>query len=266
MQRFARYWVNNMPITRKTQSEIELMKEAGRILAITHDELAKAVKPGMNTKEIDRIGEEVIRSFGCEPSFLNYCGYPGSICVSINDEVVHGIPNEKHIVREGDIVSLDAGVIYKGYHSDAARTLMIGEVSEEAKRLVAVTRQSFFEGLRYAKAGYHVNDIGKAIQEYVEANGFSVVRDLVGHGVGKKLHEKPNVPNFGGRRKGPKLKAGMTIAIEPMVNAGEYDVAWMDDGWTVVTYDGSLSAHYENTILITEDEPVILSRAEGIEV
>ena len=255
-----------MAVTVKSEKQIALMREAGRLLAITHEELHKALRPGMTTLDIDRLGEEIIRDFGCVPNFKNYNGFPASICVSINDEVVHGIPNEKHIVREGDIVSLDAGVIYKGYHSDAARTLMIGEVSEEAKRLVAVTRQSFFEGLRYAKAGYHINDIGKAIQEYVEANGFSVVRDLVGHGVGKKLHEKPNVPNFGGRRKGPKLKAGMTIAIEPMVNAGEYDVAWMDDGWTVVTYDGSLSAHYENTILITEDEPVILSRAEGIEV
>lgn len=255
-----------MPITRKTQSEIELMKEAGRILAITHDELAKVVVPGISTKEIDRVGEEIIRSFGCEPSFLNYCGYPGSICVSINDEVVHGIPNPKHIVRDGDIVSLDAGVIYKGYHSDAARTLMVGDVSEEARKLVAVTRQSFFEGIRYARPGYHINDIGKAIQEYVEANGFSVVRDLVGHGVGKKLHEKPDIPNFADRHKGARIKPGMTLAIEPMVNIGECDVAWMDDDWTVVTYDGSLSAHYENTILVTEGEPVILSRADGIEI
>lgn len=255
-----------MPITRKSQSEIELMQEAGRILAITHQELAKAIKPGISTKDIDRLGETIIRDYGCIPSFLNYCGYPASICVSVNDEVVHGIPNEKHIIREGDIVSLDAGVIYKGYHSDAARTIAVGEVSQEAEKLIAVTRQSFFEGLKYAKPGYHIVDIGRAIQEYVETNGFSVVRDLVGHGVGKKLHEKPDVPNFASKQKGAKLKPGMTLAIEPMVNAGEYDVVWMDDDWTVVTYDGSLSAHYENTILITEGEPVILSQAEGIAV
>lgn len=254
-----------MPVRRKSQKEIELMREAGRILAITHYELAKEVKAGMSTKEVDQIGETIIRDHGCEPSFLNYCGYPGSICVSINDEVVHGIPNEKHIIRDGDIVSLDAGVIYKGYHSDAARTIMIGEVSEEAKRLVEVTKESFFVGIRQAKAGNHIIDIGRAIQEYVENNGFSVVRDLTGHGIGKHLHEKPDVPNFADRR-GIQLRPGMTIAVEPMVNAGEYDVAWMDDDWTVVTYDGSLSAHYENTILITEGEPEILSRAEGIEL
>ena len=248
-----------MPITRKSQSEIELMQEAGRILAITHQELAKAIKPGISTKDIDRLGETIIRDYGCIPSFLNYCGYPASICVSVNDEVVHGIPNEKHIIREGDIVSLDAGVIYKGYHSDAARTIAVGEVSQEAEKLIAVTRQSFFEGLKYAKPGYHIVDIGRAIQEYVETNGFSVVRDLVGHGVGKKLHEKPDVPNFASKQKGAKLKPGMTLAIEPMVNAGEYDVAWMDDGWTVVTEDGSLASHYENTILITDGDPEILS-------
>lgn len=255
-----------MPITRKSQGEIELMREAGRILAITHHELSKEVKAGMTTKDVDRLGETIIRDHGCVPSFLNYCGYPASICVSVNDEVVHGIPNDKRIIQDGDIVSLDAGVIYKGYHSDAARTLMIGEVSKEAEKLVQVTRQSFFEGLKYAKAGYHLSDIGRAIQDYVETNGFSVVRDLVGHGIGKKLHEKPNVPNFVNGKKGPRLKAGMTLAVEPMVNAGAYEVEWMDDDWTVVTCDGSLSAHYENTILITEGEPVILSKAEGIEL
>lgn len=254
-----------MPVRRKSQKEIELMREAGRILAITHHELAKEVKAGMSTKEVDRIGETIIRDYGCIPSFLNYCGYPGSICVSINDEVVHGIPNEKHIIRDGDIVSLDAGVIYKGYHSDAARTIMIGDVSEEARRLVEVTKESFFVGIKQARAGNHIIDIGRAIQEYVEAQGFSVVRDLTGHGIGKHLHEKPNIPNYADQR-GIKLKPGMTLAVEPMVNAGEYDVAWMDDDWTVVTYDGSLSAHYENTILITEGEPEILSTAEGIEL
>lgn len=255
-----------MPITRKSQREIELMQEAGRILAITHQELAKAIKPGMTTKDIDRLGETIIRDFGCIPSFLNYCGYPASICVSVNEEVVHGIPSDKRIIQEGDIVSLDAGVIYKGYHSDAARTIAVGNITPEAEKLIAVTRQSFFEGLKYAKPGYHIVDIGRAIQEYVEANGFSVVRDLVGHGVGKKLHEKPEVPNFVSGKKGARLKPGMTLAIEPMVNAGEYDVVWLDDDWTVVTYDGSLSAHYENTIVITEGEPMILSQAEGIPV
>lgn len=242
------------------------MQEAGRILALTHHQLAQEIKPGMSTKDIDRLGETIIRDYGCIPSFLNYNGYPASICVSVNDEVVHGIPNEKHIIRDGDIVSLDAGVIYKGYHSDAARTILVGNVSEDARRLVEVTRQSFFEGIKYARPGYHIVDIGRAIQEYVEENGFSVVRDLTGHGIGKKLHEKPNIPNFVDRRKGARLRPGMTLAIEPMVNAGEYDVVWMEDDWTVVTYDGSLSAHYENTILITEGDPVILSQAEGIEV
>lgn len=255
-----------MPVTRKSQGEIELMQEAGRILAITHNELKKEIKAGMSTRDIDRLGETIIRDHGCIPSFLNYCGYPASICVSVNDEVVHGIPSEERIIQDGDIVSLDAGVIYKGYHSDAARTIMIGAVSEEARRLVEVTRQSFFEGIKYAKPGYHIVDIGRAIQEYVEANGFSVVRDLVGHGIGKRLHEKPDIPNFAGRKKGIRLLPGMTLAIEPMVNAGEYDVVWLEDDWTVVTYDGSLSAHYENTILITEQEPVILSTAEGIEL
>lgn len=255
-----------MPISRKSQSQIELMQEAGRILALTHHQLAQEIKPGMSTKDIDRLGETIIRDYGCIPSFLNYNGYPASICVSVNDEVVHGIPNEKHIIRDGDIVSLDAGVIYKGYHSDAARTILVGNVSEDARRLVEVTRQSFFEGIKYARPGYHIVDIGRAIQEYVEENGFSVVRDLTGHGIGKKLHEKPNIPNFVDRRKGARLRPGMTLAIEPMVNAGEYDVVWMEDDWTVVTYDGSLSAHYENTILITEGDPVILSQAEGIEV
>lgn len=255
-----------MPITRKSQSEIELMQEAGRILAITHNELAKELKAGMSTKDIDTLGETIIRDYGCIPSFLNYCGYPASICVSVNDEVVHGIPSESRIIQDGDLVSLDAGVIYKGYHSDAARTIMVGTVTEEARRLVTVTRQSFFEGIKYARPGYHIVDIGKAIQRYVEDNGFSVVRDLVGHGIGKRLHEKPDIPNFADKRKGTRLRPGMTLAIEPMVNAGEYDVEWLDDDWTVVTCDGSLSAHYENTILITEDEPVILSQAEGIEI
>lgn len=243
----------------KSEREIELMREAGKILAKTHEELEKALKPGMTTKDIDRLGEEIIRSYGCIPSFKNYNGYPASICVSVNDEVVHGIPSKKRIIREGDIVSLDAGVIYKGYHSDAARTHGIGEISQEARKLIEVTRQSFFEGIKFAKAGNHLNDISAAIQAYAEQFGYGVVRDLVGHGIGTHLHEDPEVPNFSQRRKGIRLQPGMTLAVEPMINAGRYDVVWMDDDWTVVTEDGSLSAHYENTILITEGEPEILS-------
>lgn len=248
-----------MSVTIKSQEEIALMREAGRILNITHNELAKAIKPGMSTLQIDQLGEEIIRSYNCIPSFKNYEGYPASICVSVNDEVVHGIPSEKHILQDGDIVSLDAGVIYKGYHSDAARTIPVGEISMEAERLIEVTKQSFFEGIKYAKSGYHIKDIGAAIQKYVESNGFSVVRDLAGHGIGKNLHEDPYVRNFKTFRRGIKLKPGMTLAIEPMVNEGVADVWWMEDDWTVVTADGLLSAHYENTVLITEGEPELLS-------
>lgn len=248
-----------MSVTIKSEHEIELMREAGRILAIVHDEMAKIIRPGVSTMDINRKGEEVIRSFNCIPSFLNYNGYPASICVSVNDEVVHGIPNKKHILQEGDIVSLDAGVIYQGYHSDAARTHAVGEISEEDRRLIDITKQSFFEGIKYAKAGNHLFDISKAIQNFVEDNGYSVVRDLVGHGIGKKLHEEPQVPNFKPIGRGMKLRAGMTLAIEPMVNAGAYDVWVLEDDWTVVTKDSTKSAHYENTVLITEGEPELLS-------
>lgn len=248
-----------MSVTIKSAREIELMREAGRILAKTHEELAKAIRPGISTMDIDRLGEKIIRSYGCIPSFKNYNGYPASICVSVNDEVVHGIPNSRRILQEGDIVSLDAGVIYKGFHSDAARTYGVGKISPEAEKLIEVTRQSFFEGIKYAKAGNHLNDISSAIQAYAESFGFSVVRDLVGHGIGEHLHEDPEVPNFAQRRKGIKLVPGMTLAVEPMINVGRLDVVWLDDDWTVVTEDGSLSAHYENTILICEDGPEILS-------
>lgn len=217
------------------------------------------LKPGISTMDIDRTGERMIRSFGCIPSFKNYNGYPASICVSVNDEVVHGIPNKHRILREGDIVSLDAGVIYNGYHSDAARTHAIGRISPEAQQLIEVTRECFFEGIKYARAGRHLNDISSAIQAYAEHFGYGVVRDLVGHGVGKALHEDPEVPNFAQRRKGIRLCPGMTLAIEPMINMGRADVVWLNDDWTVVTDDGSLSAHYENTVLITEGEPEILS-------
>ena len=235
------------------------MREAGRILARVHKALGEALKPGMSTYDVDKLGEEMIRNFGCIPSFKNYNGYPAAICVSVNDEVVHGIPNRHHILQEGDIVSLDAGVIYKGYHSDAARTHAVGEISPEAKKLIDVTRQCFFEGIKFAKAGNHLNDISSAIQAYAESFGYGVVRDLVGHGIGSHLHEDPEIPNFTQKRRGIRLRPGMTLAIEPMINEGRCDVVWLDDDWTVVTEDGSLSAHYENTILITEGEPEILS-------
>jgi methionine aminopeptidase, type I len=248
-----------MSVTIKSNREIELMREAGRILSIVHDELEKIIEPGISTKDIDTKGEELIRSFDCIPSFLNYNGYPASICVSVNEEVVHGIPSKKRILKEGDIVSLDAGVIYQGFHSDAARTHAVGEISKEAQRLIDVTKQSFFEGIKFAKSGNHLFDISKSIQKYVESNGFSIVRDLVGHGIGTALHEEPQIPNFKPIGRGIELKAGMTLAIEPMVNAGRYDVWWLEDDWTVVSRDNSLSAHYENTVLITDGEPEVFS-------
>lgn len=248
-----------MPITIKSAREIELMTEAGRILEIVHTEMKKALRPGMSTWEIDRLGEEVIRSYDCVPSFLNYNGYPASICVSVNEEVVHGIPSKKRILQEGDIVGLDAGVIYKGYHSDAARTHGIGQIREEAAKLIKVTEESFFEGIKYAKEGNYLFDISTAIGRYAEGYGYGVVRDLCGHGIGMKLHEAPEIPNYEVSRKGVKLKAGMTLAIEPMINAGTWKVDWLDDDWTVVSRDKSLSAHYENTVLITKQEPELLT-------
>ena len=248
-----------MAITIKSEREIELMTQAGRILEIVHEEMEKALKPGMTTLDIDAIGEEVIRSYGCEPSFLNYNGYPASICVSVNEEVVHGIPSRNRIIQEGDIVSLDAGLIYKGYHSDAARTHAVGEISEEAKKLIEVTRQSFFEGIKYAKEGNYLFEISGAIGRYAAGFGYGVVRELCGHGIGTHLHEDPEIPNFPMMRRGPKLKAGMTLAIEPMINLGTENVRWLDDDWTVVTRDGKLSAHYENTVLITKGEPILLT-------
>ena len=248
-----------MAITIKSKSEIEKMREAGRLLSLVHDEMAKHVKPGISTMELNKIGEDMIRSFGCTPSFLNYEGYPASICISVNDRVVHGIPSRHEILKEGDIVSLDAGLIYQGYHSDAARTWAVGEITPEARKLIDVTQQSFFEGIKLAKAGNHLYDISAAIEEYVTRFGFTCVRDLVGHGIGTSMHEDPQIPNFRQHRRGVKLQAGMTLAIEPMVNAGGWEVRVLDDDWTVVTEDGSLSSHYENTILITDGEPEILS-------
>ena len=253
-----------MPVTIKSAQEIELMREAGRILASVHQQLGKQIKPGMSTLDVDRLGEEIIRSYGCEPSFLNLYGYPASICVSVNEEVVHGIPRADRIIKEGDIESLDAGVIYKGYHSDAARTVAIGEIRENAQLLIESTRQSFFVGMKYATAGKHFNDGSGAIGDYAQKFGYGVVYELCGHGIGSSLHEDPEIPNYRKRwpHKGLKLRPGMTLAVEPMINIGTPEVVWMDDEWTVVSEDLSLSAHYENTILITEGKPEILTLTE----
>lgn len=247
-----------MAISIKSEREIQLMRESCKILAKVHDELGKAIRPGMTTMEINKIGDDLIRSFGCVPNFLNYNGYPASICVSVNEEVVHGIPG-KRVVQEGDIVSLDAGLIYKGYHSDAARTHAVGQVSPEVQKLMDVTKQAFFEGIKMAKPGNHLFDISNAIDDYVSGFGYGIVRELVGHGIGTSLHEDPQIPNFRQGRRGPKLVPGMTLAIEPMINMGRADVEWLDDDWTVVAEDGLPSAHYENTILITDGEPEILT-------
>lgn len=248
-----------MAVSIKSAREIELMREAGRILALVHEELGKAIHPGMSTLEIDILGERLIRSYDCIPSFLHYNGYPASICVSVNDEVVHGIPSKKRILQEGDIVSLDAGVIYKGYHSDAARTHAVGKVSPEVQKLMDETRNSFFEGIKMAKAGNHLHDVSNAIDAYISKFGYGIVRELVGHGIGTQLHEDPQIPNFAQAKRGIKLQPGMTFAIEPMINMGRADVEFLDDDWTVVAADGLPSAHYENTILITDGEPEILS-------
>ncbi|MGN1148901.1 MAG: type I methionyl aminopeptidase [Lachnospiraceae bacterium] len=248
-----------MAVTIKSAKEIELMRESCRLLAQVHQELEHAIRPGMSTMEIDILGDTLIRKMGCIPNFRDYHGYPASICTSVNNEVVHGIPNKHRILQEGDIISLDAGLIYKGYHSDAARTHGVGQISPEAQKLIDVTKQSFFEGIKMAKAGNHLHDISNAIDAYVSQFGYGIVRDLVGHGIGTALHEDPEIPNFAQRRRGIKLRAGMTLAVEPMINMGRADVEWLDDDWTVVTEDGSLSAHYENTILITDGEPEILT-------
>ena len=248
-----------MSVSIKTEHEIELMREAGHLLEKVHDGLIPYIKPGVSTKEIDRIGEQMIRDLGCIPNFLNYGGFPASFCISLNDEVVHGIPSEEKIIQEGDLVKIDAGLIYKGYHSDAARTYAVGEVSPEARKLMDVTRECFFEGLKAARAGNHPNDISKAIGAHAAKYHYGIVRDLVGHGIGTHLHEDPQIPNFPQKRRGVRLMPGMTLAVEPMINLGRADVAWLDDEWTVVTMDGSLSAHYENTILITDGDPEILT-------
>ena len=247
----------------KSSREIELMRQAGKITAAARALAGAMVAPGVSTREIDRAVHRFIKSQGAEPSFLGYNGFPASVCISVNDEVIHGIPGSR-VLREGDIVSVDVGAFKGGYHGDCAATYPCGRISEEARRLIEVTRQSFFEGLRYAREGYRLPDLCGAIERYVEANGFSVVREYVGHGIGAKMHESPEVPNYVEPKAGrPRFLRGMTIAVEPMVNAGRAGVKVMPDGWTVKTADGRLSAHYENSILITDGEPELLTDPEA---
>ena len=245
----------------KNSEQLALMKKAGQITAEALLCARDAVRPGISTKEIDKKIHDFIVKSGAVPSFLGYGGFPGSACISVNDEVIHGIPSEKKILREGDIVKIDVGARYRGYNGDSARTYPVGKVSEEALKLISVTERSFWEAMKAAKAGNRVGDVGFAVENFVISNGFSVVRDYVGHGVGKDLHEEPEVPNFGRAGRGARLYSGMTLAIEPMVNVGGYGVKVLGDGWTVKTLDGSLSAHYENSIAITESDPIILTEA-----
>jgi methionyl aminopeptidase len=245
-------------ITLKSAREIELMRRAGKITAAARALAGEMVKPGVTTREIDKAVYQFIKSQGAEPSFLNYNGYPASVCISVNDEIIHGIPG-KRVLQEGDIVSVDVGAYIDGFHGDCAATYACGKISDEAQRLIDVTRQSFFEGIKFAREGCRISDIGHAVQEYAEANGFSVVREYVGHGVGRRMHEAPEVPNFGAPGHGPKLLRGMTIAVEPMINMGAAGIRQMPDGWTVKTADGKYAAHYENTILITSGEPELLT-------
>ena len=247
----------------KSPREIELMRQAGKITAGARSIARQAVAAGVSTKQIDKCVHEFIVKSGAVPSFLGYGGFPGSACVSVNDEVIHGIPGKRKI-NEGDIVSLDVGATFKGFVGDCAGTFPVGKISEEAQKLIDVTRQSFFEGIKYAKAGNRLGDISAAIQEYVERHGYSIVREYVGHGIGSDLHEEPSVPNYGRAGRGPRLVKGMTLAVEPMVNMGAAAIRVLDDDWTVVTRDGSLCAHYENTILITDGEPEILTMADDI--
>lgn len=248
-------------ISLKSPREIECMRAAGKITAQARSLAGSMVRPGITTREIDTAVRRFIEGRGATASFLNYNGYPGSACLSVNDEVIHGIPGERKL-QEGDIVSVDVGAYFEGFHGDCAATFPCGKVSPEAEHLISVTERSFWEGIRFARRGSRVSDISHAVQQYVEQNGCSVVRDYVGHGVGTRLHEAPEVPNFGPAGHGPRLLPGMTIAVEPMVNAGSWEIKLMSDGWTVKTADGSLSAHYENTILITEGEPEVLTVTE----
>ncbi len=247
-----------MAITIKNDKQIEYMRIAGRITGETLNLLESEIREGITTKELDIIAEKFIRSKGAVPSFKGYGGFPASICASVNDEVIHGIPGNRKL-KNGDIISVDVGAYINGYHGDAARTFAVGDVSAEAERLIDVTRQSFFEGIKFARQGCHLHEISAAVQQFAEDNGFSVVRDYVGHGIGTDMHESPQIPNYKTNSRGPKLCRGMTLAVEPMINAGDFKVEVQSDGWTVITKDKKLSAHYENTVLITDGEPELLT-------
>ena len=247
----------------KNSEQLALMRRAGRITAEALLVARDAIRPGISTKEIDVKIQRFIEKCGAVPSFLGYGGFPASACISVNQEVIHGIPSERVILNEGDIVKIDVGARFRGYNGDSARTFPVGKVSDEALRLISVTERSFWEAMKFAKAGSRVGDLGFAVENFVISNGFSVVRDFVGHGVGAQLHEEPEVPNFGRAGRGARLYAGMTLAVEPMVNAGTHDVRVKNDGWTVVTLDGKLSAHYENSIAITESDPIVLTDVEN---
>lgn len=253
-------------ITIKNKKEIELMREACKVVALVYQDLENKIKPGMSTWELDKIAEEKMRSLGAIPAEKGYDigikgvpPFPASICVSINDEVIHGVPSKHKIIQEGDLVSVDTVALKNGYNGDAARTFIVGKASKEAQRLVEVTKQAFYEGLKYAKVGNRIGDISHAIGQYVESQGYSVVREFQGHGIGKDMHEDPGIPNYGKAGRGPRIEAGMTLAIEPMVIQGKPDILELDDGWTIITEDGSLAAHYENTVLITDKGPEILT-------
>jgi methionyl aminopeptidase len=242
----------------KTRREIQIMRKSGLLVAQSHELVRKHIKPGVTTKELDQLVEDFLRSQNAIPTFKGYSGFPYSICASVNEEVVHGFPSDRKL-KEGDIVSIDIGATFEGYVGDSAKTFLVGEVDDEKRRLVEATRQSFYEGIKFAKLSYRLSDISHAIQQYAEAQGFSVVRDYVGHGVGKDMHESPQIPNFGKPGKGPRLQEGMVLAIEPMINAGTYNVKVLGNDWTVVTVDGKPSAHYEHTVAITDGEPELLT-------
>ena len=243
----------------KSDREIELMRDAGKILATVHNEIANYLKPGLTTYEIDKFAEKIVKKHNATCSFYHLYDFPANFCISINDEVIHGIPSKSRFIKDGDLVKIDGGVCYKGYQSDAARTHIVGKVPDEVEALVERTRQAFFEGIKYAVVGNHINDISTAIEMYIENFGYGIVEDYVGHGIGKQVHEDPEIPNFAADRKGIMIKKNMTFAIEPMINLGSYEVYTAEDEWTVKTVDGSFSSHYENTIVITDNEPEILS-------
>lgn len=246
----------------KNPAQIEIMKEAGRITGEALMLAGEKLRVGMTTLELDRIIREYIVKCGAKPSFLGYGGFPGSACISINEQVIHGIPSASRIINDGDVVKVDVGAYYKGYHGDSANTFAVGNVSEEAKKIISVTKEAFYKGIEFARPGYRIGDIGSAVQKYAEDNGCSVVRKYVGHGVGEDLHESPDVPNFGTAGRGARLYPGMVIAIEPMINLGTHEVRELSDKWTVVTADGRLSAHYEHTVAITEDGPLLLTKVD----